>query len=99
MATYTTEPGPAASASAEPVITSAGLVTVLLGAALPIIDFFIVNVALPPSKPTCTPPAPLWSSWWRRTASRSPCCWSSADGLATRSGAVGCLCSASYCSR
>jgi MFS family permease len=47
MATYTTEPGPAASASAEQAITSAGLVTVLLGAALPIIDFFIVNVALP----------------------------------------------------
>ncbi|HEY4022238.1 MAG TPA: MFS transporter, partial [Pseudonocardiaceae bacterium] len=28
-------------------LTSAGLITVLIGAALPIIDFFIVNVALP----------------------------------------------------
>ncbi|WP_328446523.1 MFS transporter [Amycolatopsis sp. NBC_00438] len=32
---------------ARPGLTPAGLVTVLLGAALPIIDFFIVNVALP----------------------------------------------------
>ncbi|HEX6453289.1 MAG TPA: MFS transporter [Trebonia sp.] len=47
MTTYTTEPGSAASASAEPALSAAGLVTVLLGAALPIIDFFIVNVALP----------------------------------------------------
>ncbi|WP_370945948.1 MFS transporter [Amycolatopsis sp. cg5] len=31
----------------RPGLSSAGLVTVLLGAALPIIDFFIVNVALP----------------------------------------------------
>ncbi|MFJ1762751.1 MFS transporter [Amycolatopsis sp. NPDC088138] len=31
----------------RPGLTPAGLVTVLLGAALPIIDFFIVNVALP----------------------------------------------------
>ncbi|WP_158879931.1 MFS transporter [Amycolatopsis anabasis] len=30
-----------------PGLTSAGLITVLLGAALPLIDFFIVNVALP----------------------------------------------------
>ncbi len=34
-------------APARPGLTPAGLVTVLLGAALPIIDFFIVNVALP----------------------------------------------------
>jgi MFS family permease len=47
MTTYATEPGPAASAAARPALTPAGLVTVLLGAALPIIDFFIVNVALP----------------------------------------------------
>ncbi|MFD8492527.1 MFS transporter [Amycolatopsis sp. NPDC059657] len=31
----------------RPGLSTAGLVTVLLGAALPIIDFFIVNVALP----------------------------------------------------
>jgi MFS family permease len=31
----------------KPGLTSAGLATVLLGAALPLIDFFIVNVALP----------------------------------------------------
>ncbi|GAA3535797.1 MFS transporter [Amycolatopsis ultiminotia] len=37
----------ATGAPAGPALTSAGLVTVLLGAALPIIDFFIVNVALP----------------------------------------------------
>lgn len=37
----------AAGAPARPGLTPAGLVTVLLGAALPIIDFFIVNVALP----------------------------------------------------
>ncbi len=34
-------------ATAGPSLTSAGLVTVLLGAALPLIDFFIVNIALP----------------------------------------------------
>jgi EmrB/QacA subfamily drug resistance transporter len=37
-------PAPAASASALPI---AGLVTVLIGVLLPMIDFFIVNVALP----------------------------------------------------
>jgi MFS family permease len=37
----------AAGAELRPGLTPAGLVTVLLGAALPIIDFFIVNVALP----------------------------------------------------
>ncbi|MCR6486259.1 MFS transporter [Amycolatopsis sp. OK19-0408] len=36
-----------ARAQFRPGLTPAGLVTVLLGAALPIIDFFIVNVALP----------------------------------------------------
>ncbi|HEY6495139.1 MAG TPA: MFS transporter [Trebonia sp.] len=41
------QPGPVAGASAPAALTTAGLVTVLLGAALPIIDFFIVNVALP----------------------------------------------------
>jgi MFS family permease len=34
-------------AQVRPGLTPAGLVTVLLGAALPIVDFFIVNVALP----------------------------------------------------
>ncbi|MEV7093062.1 MFS transporter [Amycolatopsis sp. NPDC051045] len=44
----TTELAPsAAGVPARPGLTPAGLVTVLLGAALPIIDFFIVNVALP----------------------------------------------------
>ena len=38
---------PTAPLPVGPVLTSAGLVTVLLGAALPLIDFFIVNVALP----------------------------------------------------
>ncbi|MFD9963863.1 MFS transporter [Amycolatopsis sp. NPDC058986] len=37
----------AAEAPVRPGLTPAGLVTVLLGAALTIIDFFIVNVALP----------------------------------------------------
>ncbi|GAA5130694.1 MFS transporter [Pseudonocardia adelaidensis] len=35
------------SATAGPGLTSAGLLTLLLGAALNVIDFFIVNVALP----------------------------------------------------
>lgn len=35
------------TAAAAPGLTSAGLITVLLGAALPVIDFFIINVALP----------------------------------------------------
>ncbi|MEU6380428.1 MFS transporter [Streptomyces sp. NPDC046909] len=35
------------TASAPPVLRGLGLFTVLLGAALPLIDFFIVNVALP----------------------------------------------------
>jgi MFS family permease len=44
----TTQLAPITSgAPARPGLTPAGLVTVLLGAALPIIDFFIVNVALP----------------------------------------------------
>ncbi|MEU6844344.1 MFS transporter [Streptomyces sp. NPDC046716] len=36
-----------ATAPEAPALTGAGLFTVLLGAALPLIDFFIVNVALP----------------------------------------------------
>ncbi|MDK9499117.1 MFS transporter [Streptomyces katrae] len=41
-------PATAGPAAAEPaVLTPLGLFTVLLGAALPLIDFFIVNVALP----------------------------------------------------
>jgi MFS family permease len=50
MTTTTTAPATTtvtAGAPARPGLTPAGLVTVLLGAALPIIDFFIVNVALP----------------------------------------------------
>lgn len=44
--------GPARTAATSdvhphPRLTSAGLLTVLLGAALPMIDFFVVNVALP----------------------------------------------------
>ncbi|MER7515716.1 MFS transporter [Streptomyces sp. NPDC126499] len=38
---------PAATGPARPVLGPLGLFTVLLGAALPLIDFFIVNVALP----------------------------------------------------
>ncbi|MFB6893324.1 MFS transporter [Kitasatospora sp. NPDC056327] len=37
----------AAARSAPPALGTAGLVTVLLGAFLPMLDFFIVNVALP----------------------------------------------------
>ncbi|KOG49347.1 MFS transporter, partial [Streptomyces varsoviensis] len=40
-------PGSGQTAAAPPVLTTLGLLTVLLGAALPMIDFFIVNVALP----------------------------------------------------
>lgn len=40
-------PPAAAQRPAGPVLTALGLFTVLLGAALPLIDFFIVNVALP----------------------------------------------------
>ncbi|MFI5611204.1 MFS transporter [Amycolatopsis sp. NPDC051903] len=47
MTTTTTTPVHPTDVSARPALTSAGLVTVLLGAALPVIDFFIVNVALP----------------------------------------------------
>ncbi|XEC32667.1 MFS transporter [Streptomyces fradiae] len=50
----TTKTSPSAPARAVPVVDHArpalgtlGLVTVLLGAALPLVDFFIVNVALP----------------------------------------------------
>ncbi len=41
--------GPATpdEAAAPPVLSALGLLTLLLGAALPMIDFFIVNVALP----------------------------------------------------
>lgn len=39
--------GPASSPPAPPALSATGLFTVLLGAALPLIDFFIVNVALP----------------------------------------------------
>ncbi|MGV9300235.1 MFS transporter, partial [Amycolatopsis sp. NPDC003676] len=50
MTTTTPAPATATAAVGTPErtgLTSAGLITVLLGAALPIIDFFIVNVALP----------------------------------------------------
>jgi hypothetical protein len=47
MTTTTTTPVHPTGVTARPALTSAGLVTVLLGAALPVIDFFIVNVALP----------------------------------------------------
>ncbi len=50
MTTTTTAPATATAAvgtSERTGLSSAGLITVLLGAALPIIDFFIVNVALP----------------------------------------------------
>ncbi|WP_327716980.1 MFS transporter [Streptomyces sp. NBC_00490] len=47
MSTQTTIPGQVRTASAPPVLGGLGLFTVLLGAALPLIDFFIVNVALP----------------------------------------------------
>ncbi|MFD2471581.1 MFS transporter [Amycolatopsis silviterrae] len=50
MTTTTSAPAAATAAIGTPArtgLTSAGLITVLLGAALPIIDFFIVNVALP----------------------------------------------------
>ncbi|MCX5363740.1 MFS transporter [Streptomyces sp. NBC_00124] len=46
MSTETTTPGQVRT-SAPPVLGGLGLFTVLLGAALPLIDFFIVNVALP----------------------------------------------------
>lgn len=38
---------PPAPAGHRPVLSALGLLTVLLGAALPMVDFFIVNVALP----------------------------------------------------
>ncbi|MGW4482732.1 MFS transporter [Amycolatopsis sp. NPDC004368] len=47
MTTTTSTPVHTTGVPTRPALTSAGLVTVLLGAALPIIDFFIVNVALP----------------------------------------------------
>ncbi|GAA2324425.1 MFS transporter [Streptomyces violaceusniger] len=40
-------PGRTAHTSSGPALSPLGLFTVLLGAALPLIDFFIVNVALP----------------------------------------------------
>ncbi|NJP80498.1 MFS transporter, partial [Streptomyces sp. AA8] len=40
-------PRPAARPAPHPVLTPLGLFTVLVGAALPMVDFFIVNVALP----------------------------------------------------
>ncbi|MFF4654652.1 MFS transporter [Streptomyces sp. NPDC001381] len=45
--TTTAAPPGARGSSAAPALGSLGLFTVLLGAALPLIDFFIVNVALP----------------------------------------------------
>jgi MFS family permease len=43
----TLTPRPVRPAAAPPVLGGLGLFTVLLGAALPLVDFFIVNVALP----------------------------------------------------
>jgi MFS family permease len=40
-------PASPAGTSAAPALSALGLLTVLLGAALPMVDFFIVNVALP----------------------------------------------------
>ncbi|MFD6811807.1 MFS transporter, partial [Streptomyces anthocyanicus] len=42
-----TRPSSPAPGAPAPVLGSLGLFTVLLGAALPLVDFFIVNVALP----------------------------------------------------
>jgi MFS family permease len=47
VTTETTTSRQVRTASAPPVLGGLGLFTVLLGAALPLIDFFIVNVALP----------------------------------------------------
>ncbi|KUN28865.1 MFS transporter [Streptomyces antibioticus] len=47
MTTETITPRHLRTADAPPVLGGLGLFTVLLGAALPLIDFFIVNVALP----------------------------------------------------
>jgi MFS family permease len=43
----TTRPPSAPSGAPTPALSTLGLLTVLLGAALPMVDFFIVNVALP----------------------------------------------------
>ena len=40
-------PVPSPSSAPTPALSTLGLLTVLLGAALPMVDFFIVNVALP----------------------------------------------------
>jgi MFS family permease len=40
-------PGSPSGGAAAPALSALGLLTVLLGAALPMVDFFIVNVALP----------------------------------------------------
>ncbi|MEB8343585.1 MFS transporter [Streptomyces endophyticus] len=47
MTTHTRPPQLRAAAQTPPALGALGLFTVLLGAALPLIDFFIVNVALP----------------------------------------------------
>ncbi|MFK0118470.1 MFS transporter [Streptomyces sp. NPDC090994] len=45
--TLTTPPPARPAVPPSPVLGGAGLFTVLLGAALPLVDFFVVNVALP----------------------------------------------------
>ncbi|WP_428954807.1 MFS transporter [Streptomyces sp. cg35] len=47
MTTHTQSPPVTPVAAPGTLLTDAGLFTVLLGAALPLVDFFIVNVALP----------------------------------------------------
>lgn len=47
LASPTSAPSAAPGPTSPPVLGGLGLFTVLLGAALPLIDFFIVNVALP----------------------------------------------------
>ncbi|GAA3074644.1 hypothetical protein GCM10010464_43470 [Pseudonocardia yunnanensis] len=47
MTSNKTAPGPATGTATQSALTRAGMIAVLLGAALPVIDFFIVNVGLP----------------------------------------------------
>ncbi|WP_433292109.1 MFS transporter [Pseudonocardia sp. CA-142604] len=47
MTSNETAPESATGITTQPTLTTAGMITVLLGAALPVIDFFIVNVGLP----------------------------------------------------
>jgi len=77
-------------APAPPALGGLGLFTVLLAAALPLVDFFIVNVALPTMGADLHASEAVLELVVAGYGWRTPCCSCSAAGSGTCSAAAGC---------